>query len=96
MFDCDEVEVSDDEDETQVKVPLPLADDELPVGKNHARHDKLIDVTMKKVNILLSMDTNSDWQTYLKYINIDLKILYCMKCKKEDHMTSDHEIHIAL
>nr|GEX57200.1 hypothetical protein [Tanacetum cinerariifolium] len=37
-FDCDEEEVSDDEDETHVKVPMPLADDELPMGKNHARN----------------------------------------------------------
>nr|GEW18668.1 retrovirus-related Pol polyprotein from transposon TNT 1-94 [Tanacetum cinerariifolium] len=32
-----------------------------------------IHITMKKVNILLSMDEDSDWQNYLKYININLK-----------------------
>ncbi|GJU70754.1 retrovirus-related pol polyprotein from transposon TNT 1-94 [Tanacetum coccineum] len=72
-FDWDEEEVLDDEEETQVKVLMALADDELSVGKNHARNSKWIDITMKKVNILLSMDEDSDWKTYLKYINIDLK-----------------------
>ncbi|GJZ34651.1 hypothetical protein Tco_0580468, partial [Tanacetum coccineum] len=51
---------------------MALADDELFVGKNHPRNDEWIDITMKKVNILLSMDEDSDWQNYLKYINIDL------------------------
>ncbi|GKA48164.1 retrovirus-related pol polyprotein from transposon TNT 1-94 [Tanacetum coccineum] len=44
-------------------------------GKNHARMVKGIDITIRKVNILLSMDEDSDWQNYLKYINIDLKEL---------------------
>ncbi|GJT00436.1 hypothetical protein Tco_0821605 [Tanacetum coccineum] len=33
------------------------------------------DVTQVKVNILLSMDEDADWQNYLKYINIDLKFV---------------------
>ncbi|GJR31194.1 retrovirus-related pol polyprotein from transposon TNT 1-94 [Tanacetum coccineum] len=52
---------------------MALAGDEISVGKNHARNGEWIDITMKKINILLSMDEDSDWQTYLKYINIDLK-----------------------
>ncbi|GKB22034.1 hypothetical protein Tco_0855957, partial [Tanacetum coccineum] len=71
----DEEEVSDDEEMTQVKVLMALADDELSVGKNHARNGEWIDITMRKVNILLSMDEDTDWQTYLKYINIDLKFV---------------------
>ncbi|GJV85645.1 hypothetical protein Tco_1525543 [Tanacetum coccineum] len=70
-----EEEVSNDEDITQVKVLMALADDELVVGKNHARNGKWIDITMRKVNILLSMDKDVDRQTYLKYINIDLKFV---------------------
>ncbi|GJT72922.1 hypothetical protein Tco_1032208 [Tanacetum coccineum] len=58
---------------THVKVLMALADDELTVGKNHARNGEWIDITMRKVNILLYMDEDSDWQTYLKYINIELK-----------------------
>ncbi|GJY15182.1 retrovirus-related pol polyprotein from transposon TNT 1-94 [Tanacetum coccineum] len=71
-YKCDDEEVSDDEDEIRVQVLMALADDELSVGKNHGRNGEWIDITIKKVNILLSMDEDSDWQNYLKYINIDL------------------------
>nr|GEU40732.1 retrovirus-related Pol polyprotein from transposon TNT 1-94 [Tanacetum cinerariifolium] len=99
--------ISDDEEVIQVKVLIALSDDELIVGKNPARNGLWIDITMKKVNILFSMDEDADWQNNLKYINIDLKfveeqrlnllskILYCMICKKEDHRTSDHEMYTA-
>ncbi|GJS35224.1 retrovirus-related pol polyprotein from transposon TNT 1-94 [Tanacetum coccineum] len=60
---------------TKVKVLMALADDELTVGKNHARNGEWIEITMRKVNILLSMDEDADWQNYLKYINIDLKFV---------------------
>ncbi|GJZ34774.1 hypothetical protein Tco_0580591 [Tanacetum coccineum] len=69
----EEEEVSDDEDEIRVQVLMALADDELSVGKNHGHNGEWIYITIKKVNILLSMDEDSDWQNYLKYINIDLK-----------------------
>nr|GFA54295.1 retrovirus-related Pol polyprotein from transposon TNT 1-94 [Tanacetum cinerariifolium] len=59
-FDWDEEEVLDDEEVTQVKVLIALADDELTVGMNHARNDEWIDITMRKVNILLSMDEDTD------------------------------------
>ncbi|GJX93191.1 retrovirus-related pol polyprotein from transposon TNT 1-94 [Tanacetum coccineum] len=48
-FDWDEGKVSDDEEETQVKVLIAIADDELYVGKNHARNGEWIDITMKKL-----------------------------------------------
>ncbi|GJR33180.1 hypothetical protein Tco_1109412 [Tanacetum coccineum] len=71
----DEKEVSDDEELTQVNVLMSLVDDELAVRKNHARNGEWINITMRKVNILLSMDEDVDWQNYLKYINIDLKFV---------------------
>nr|GFA48169.1 retrovirus-related Pol polyprotein from transposon TNT 1-94 [Tanacetum cinerariifolium] len=37
-----------------VKVLMALADDELTVGKNHARNGKLIDITMRKVSQSIS------------------------------------------
>ncbi|GJX31627.1 retrovirus-related pol polyprotein from transposon TNT 1-94 [Tanacetum coccineum] len=67
-----ETKVSDEEEVTQVKVLMALADDELTVGKSHARNGEWVDITMRKVNTLLSMDEDADWQNYLKYINIDL------------------------
>ncbi|GJV79719.1 hypothetical protein Tco_1515589 [Tanacetum coccineum] len=39
---------NDDEEVTQVKVLMALADDELTVGKNHARNGEWIDITMRK------------------------------------------------
>ncbi|GJW57794.1 hypothetical protein Tco_0104525 [Tanacetum coccineum] len=72
-FDWNEEEVFDDKEETRVQVLIALADDELSVGKNHARNGEWIDITIKKVNILPSMDEDSNWKNYLKYINIDLK-----------------------
>ncbi|GJS54133.1 retrovirus-related pol polyprotein from transposon TNT 1-94 [Tanacetum coccineum] len=47
-FDWDKEKVSDDEEETQVKVLMAFVDDELSVGKNHARNGECIDITMKK------------------------------------------------
>ncbi|GJV43634.1 hypothetical protein Tco_1428170 [Tanacetum coccineum] len=70
-----EEEVSDDEEMVQVIVLMTLADDELVVGKNHARNGEWINITMRKVHILLSMDEDADWQNYLNYINIDLKFV---------------------
>nr|GEV45009.1 hypothetical protein [Tanacetum cinerariifolium] len=46
IFDWDEEEVSEDEEVTQVKVLMALTDDEVTVGKSHARNgsfSKLID-----------------------------------------------------
>ncbi|GJS15496.1 hypothetical protein Tco_0409968 [Tanacetum coccineum] len=86
--DLDEEKVSDDEEMTQVKVLTALADNELAVGKNHARNGEWIDITMRKITILLSMDKTDDWQTYLKYINIDLKdYLLIFKQDKLDAVT---------
>ncbi|GKG09453.1 hypothetical protein Tco_0338199, partial [Tanacetum coccineum] len=69
-FDWDEEGVSNDEELTQVKVLMALADDELTVGKNQARNAEWINITMRKVNILLSVDEDADWQNYLMYINV--------------------------
>ncbi|GJV76103.1 hypothetical protein Tco_1507687, partial [Tanacetum coccineum] len=74
-FGWDEEEVFDNEDVTQVKVMMALPDDELTFGKNHARNGEWINITMKKVNILLSMDEDAHWQNNLKYNNIDLKFV---------------------
>nr|GEV87489.1 hypothetical protein [Tanacetum cinerariifolium] len=61
-------EVSDEEEVTQVKVLIALADDELTTGKNHARHGEWVDITMRKVNILPSMDKDVDWQNYQNHV----------------------------
>nr|GEU30167.1 hypothetical protein [Tanacetum cinerariifolium] len=67
-FNWDKEEVFDDEEVTQLKVMMALANDELTIGKNHARNSKWIDITMRKVIILLSMDEDADWKNYLKLV----------------------------
>ncbi|GKC25977.1 hypothetical protein Tco_1028127 [Tanacetum coccineum] len=74
-FDWDKEKVFDEEEISQVKVLMALADDELTVGKNHARNGEWVDITIRTVNTLLSMYEDADWQTYLNYINIDLKFV---------------------
>ncbi|GJU29310.1 hypothetical protein Tco_1172899 [Tanacetum coccineum] len=74
-FNWDEEEVSDEEEITQVKVLMALDDDELTVGKSHARNGEWVNITMRKVNTLLSMNEDADWKNYLKYIKIDLKFV---------------------
>nr|GFA61314.1 hypothetical protein [Tanacetum cinerariifolium] len=68
-FNWDEEEVLDDEEMTEVKVLMALVDDELTVRKNHARNGKWIDITMRKVNILLFMDEDADWQNCWKSLS---------------------------
>ncbi|GKB78108.1 hypothetical protein Tco_0945003 [Tanacetum coccineum] len=75
MSSVDEGKVSDDEEMVQVKVLMALANDELAVGNNYARNGEWIDITIRMVNILLSMVEDADCQTYLKHINIDLKFV---------------------
>nr|GEV20396.1 alpha/beta hydrolases superfamily protein [Tanacetum cinerariifolium] len=66
IFDWNKEEVSEDEEVTQVKVLMALANDDLTVGKNHAQNGECVDITMRKVNTLPSMDEDADWQNYLK------------------------------
>ncbi|GJZ52345.1 retrovirus-related pol polyprotein from transposon TNT 1-94 [Tanacetum coccineum] len=47
-FDWDEEEVFVKEEVTQVKVLMALADDELTIGKSHARNGEWVDITMRK------------------------------------------------
>nr|GFA27181.1 retrovirus-related Pol polyprotein from transposon TNT 1-94 [Tanacetum cinerariifolium] len=60
IFDWDEKEVSDDKEVTQVKVLIALADDELTARKSHAQNDEWVNITIIKVNTLLSMDEDAD------------------------------------
>ncbi|GJV03939.1 retrovirus-related pol polyprotein from transposon TNT 1-94 [Tanacetum coccineum] len=47
-FYWDKEEVSNEEEVTHVKVLMALADDELTVGKSHARNDEWVDITMRQ------------------------------------------------
>ncbi|GJW33780.1 retrovirus-related pol polyprotein from transposon TNT 1-94 [Tanacetum coccineum] len=50
----------------KTKVLMALADDELVFGKNYAINGEWIDIIMRNVNILLSMDEDANWKNYLK------------------------------
>ncbi|GJW47484.1 hypothetical protein Tco_0079130 [Tanacetum coccineum] len=65
-------EVSEDEEMTQVKVLMALVDDELVVGKNHARNSEWIDITMRKAptDPESSKESDSEPQTSLPSLKI--------------------------
>ncbi|GJZ75451.1 hypothetical protein Tco_0639916, partial [Tanacetum coccineum] len=65
LLEASPSKVSDEEDVTQVKVLMALADDELNVRKSHARNGDWVGITIRKVNTLISMDEDADWQNYL-------------------------------
>lgn len=65
---------SADDEEVHISALIALSEDnKLAVGKGHSRNGEWVNITMRKVNILLSMDDDADWKSYLDYINVDLK-----------------------
>nr|GEW27529.1 ribonuclease H-like domain-containing protein [Tanacetum cinerariifolium] len=64
IFDWDKEEVCEDEEVTQVKVLMALVDDELTVGKNHARNSEWVDITMRK-----DKNINKKWLTSSKKVS---------------------------
>nr|GEW89185.1 putative reverse transcriptase domain-containing protein [Tanacetum cinerariifolium] len=70
-FDWDEEEVSDDEEVTQVKVLMDLADDELTIGKNHARNSEWIDITARKNKIVFESNKCRDELLVLRQSKLD-------------------------
>ncbi|GJQ95519.1 hypothetical protein Tco_0006658 [Tanacetum coccineum] len=82
LLEANEKEVSVDEEVTQVKVLMALADDKLSVGKNHARNGEWIDITMRKVNILLSMDEDAIGKITLSTLTLILIVNECLKPTK--------------
>nr|GEW10281.1 retrovirus-related Pol polyprotein from transposon TNT 1-94 [Tanacetum cinerariifolium] len=60
-FDWDEEEVFDNKEVTQVKVLMALADDDLTVGKSHARNGEWVDITIRKM--LIDEKVNSNQKT---------------------------------
>ena len=68
----DEPLSSDDEQQTTVRAYMALAEDEPAVGKSDARSGQWVDITMKKVHRLLSMEDNDDRKHVLDYTGVDL------------------------
>nr|GFA18918.1 hypothetical protein [Tanacetum cinerariifolium] len=68
LLEASPPKVFDEEEATHVKVLMALADDELTVGKSHARNGGWVDITIRKVNTLFSMDEDADWKNNLKIL----------------------------
>nr|GEU75360.1 retrovirus-related Pol polyprotein from transposon TNT 1-94 [Tanacetum cinerariifolium] len=63
--------------------------------ENHARNDKWADITMRKVNTLLSMDEDADWKNYLKIlvpeiqaVNESFETLNTLESSKDSKLNS--------
>nr|GEU33160.1 retrovirus-related Pol polyprotein from transposon TNT 1-94 [Tanacetum cinerariifolium] len=65
----DEEEISKDEEVTQVKVLITLADDELTVGKIHARNSECVDINIRKDH-LGKFDAKADDGYLLGYSSV--------------------------
>nr|GEV37658.1 zinc finger, CCHC-type [Tanacetum cinerariifolium] len=68
-FNWDEEEVLDEEEVIRVQVLMALVDDELSMGKNHARNTKWIDITMKKDTIVSFYSEEEYLQSPLSLVN---------------------------
>ncbi|GKC47626.1 retrovirus-related pol polyprotein from transposon TNT 1-94, partial [Tanacetum coccineum] len=86
--DCDEEEVSSDDNEvTKVKALMDLADEErVFVGKESARNDDWIKISMKKIHTLIEMEDNDDRKSFLDYLCIDLNYVE----EKRNNLMSKH------
>ncbi|GJZ62277.1 retrovirus-related pol polyprotein from transposon TNT 1-94 [Tanacetum coccineum] len=72
-FDWDEESVSsEDEGTTKIRAFMEIAEDELSIGKADARSGQWVDITMKKVHILLSMTDGDERKHVLDYTHVDL------------------------
>ncbi|GJZ54839.1 hypothetical protein Tco_0610032 [Tanacetum coccineum] len=63
---------SEDEGVTRVKAFINIAEDEPVVGKTDARSGQWVEITMKKVQRLLSMNDGDEKKRVLDYTNVDL------------------------
>nr|GEU70655.1 retrovirus-related Pol polyprotein from transposon TNT 1-94 [Tanacetum cinerariifolium] len=98
IFDWDEEEVFEDEQVTQVNVLMALADDELTVGKSHARNGEWVGITIRKIlkakakpflpctHCSFNDHRPDDCRSYTE----------CEMCESYDHSTLGHSrvIHI--
>nr|GEW30811.1 retrovirus-related Pol polyprotein from transposon TNT 1-94 [Tanacetum cinerariifolium] len=77
-FDWDDEEVSNEEKVTQVKVMMALADDELTVGKSHARNGEWVDITIRKLNHALQEQLKKEKNINEKRPTSSKKVSQCI------------------
>nr|GEV73199.1 retrovirus-related Pol polyprotein from transposon TNT 1-94 [Tanacetum cinerariifolium] len=73
-YEWDEEEVSSDDNEmVEVKVLMALFDEEnITIGKESARNDEWVKISMRKVHTLLDMEDNDERKSFLDYLCVDL------------------------
>nr|GEV16012.1 hypothetical protein [Tanacetum cinerariifolium] len=71
-YDWDEAVSSKDEGITRVKAFMAIAEDELSVENTDARSSQSVEITMKKVQRLLSMTEGDERKQVLDYTHVDL------------------------
>nr|GFB12957.1 hypothetical protein [Tanacetum cinerariifolium]GFB24769.1 hypothetical protein [Tanacetum cinerariifolium] len=73
-YECDEEDVSlDDNEMTEVRVLMALADDKnVAVGKESAKNDEWVKISIRKVHPLLDMEDNDERKSFIDYLCIDL------------------------
>ncbi|GJX77694.1 hypothetical protein Tco_0324505 [Tanacetum coccineum] len=77
-FDWDEEEVSDEEEVTQVKVLMALADDELTVGKSHARNGEWVGNSLRMLNHALQEQLKEEKKINEKWLTSSKKVSQCI------------------
>ncbi|GJW88185.1 retrovirus-related pol polyprotein from transposon TNT 1-94 [Tanacetum coccineum] len=77
-FDWDEEEVSDEEEVTQVKVLMSLVDDELTIGKSHARNGEWVYITMRKLKHALQEQLKEEKKINEKWLTSSKKVSQCI------------------
>ncbi|GJY38146.1 hypothetical protein Tco_0424510 [Tanacetum coccineum] len=90
-FACGKLVSSEDEGVTKVKAFIAIAEEEPSVGKNDARLGQWVEITMKKVQRLLSMTDGDERRHVLDYTHSELDDL---KNGKAQNCSLQNEISI--
>ncbi|GJW70074.1 retrovirus-related pol polyprotein from transposon TNT 1-94 [Tanacetum coccineum] len=91
-YEWDEEDVLlDDNEMNEVKVLMALADDEnVTVGKESARNEEWVKISMRKVHTLLDMEDNDERKSFLDYLCIDLNYV---EEKRNNLMLKHRNLH---
>ncbi|GKF63538.1 hypothetical protein Tco_0186986, partial [Tanacetum coccineum] len=78
------------EDEGVTRVTAAIAEDEPPVGKVDARSGQWVEITMKKVQRLLSMTDGEERKHVLEYTHVDLHYVEDQKKNLLSNFNDEH------